>query len=163
MYIAKYYLDKKIDYIKTFAIIFIPISIIHLYLSYKMSLGFVWYKLSSIGQVLYVALAIAIIYCLSKKINNKKIDKIVDLINPHTFNIFLYHILVMNGIQFCIYSNVNLSVKYKFVINCVIVIGGMFGYCLLRKLMKKNVKLLNWIYRIFILKQLFLKIDLYII
>lgn len=138
MYIAKYYSQKQLDYIKVFAIIFVLILIAHIYLSYKMSLGFVWYKLSSIGQVVYVSLAIAILYYICNKIKNKKIEQITNFINPYTFNIFLYHILIMNIMHWCVFPNFNLSLKDKFIVNTMTILISIFSYCSIKNNIKKT-------------------------
>ena len=140
MYVSRYYSEKKIDYINLFILISIPISVIHIYLSYKMSLDYVWYKLSNIGQLLYVSLAIIILYNICTKINNKKVEYFVNIINPHTFNIFLYHVLIINIMQFAIYPHFNLSIKYQFLISTFIIFTSVITYCYIANIFntKKN-------------------------
>lgn len=139
MFVAKHYTEKKIRPSWLYWAAFLPISIVHIYLSYKMSLGGFWYKYCEIGQALYVALATILIYNLCIKIDNKEINKIVKFVEPHTFYIFLYHILIMNIMQFVIYPHFNLSVKYQFCISSIVVFGTIFIYCWLKNLLKKKV------------------------
>ena len=112
--------------------IFIPITIVHIYFSYIMSLGDFWYKPSGIGQVIYVSLACIVIYNLCLYFKNSKVEKAVNFIEPHTFYIFLYHILFMNILDFVIYPYFNLSIKYKFIITSVAMFLVIFAYCYVR-------------------------------
>lgn len=118
--------------------VFIPITLIHIYFSYKMSLGGFWYKPSGIGQVIYVSLACIVIYNLCLCFKNVKIEKTVNFIEPHTFYIFLYHILFMNILDFVIYPHFNLSIKYKFLISSIIIFSIILGYCCLKNRIQRK-------------------------
>ncbi len=138
MFVAKYCTKKEIRPFWAYAIGFVPIAIIHIFLCYKMSLGDYWYRYSGIGQVMYVSLACIVIYNLCLKNRSKRLEKWVDFLNPHTFYIFLYHILVMNILQFVVYPHFNLSIKYQFILSLVIVYSAIFAYCWIRNQVKKN-------------------------
>ena len=138
MFAEKYYTKKEIRPFWGYAIGVVLIALVHIYLYYKMSLGDYWYKYSGIGQVLYVSFACVVIYNLCLKNRSKRIEKLVDFVNPHTFYIFLYHIFVMNILQFVIYPRFNLSIKYQFLLSFVIVYTTIFAYCWLRNLIKKK-------------------------
>ncbi len=107
----------------------VVISVIHLYLSYLMSIEELWYRNSPIWQVVYSTLAILTLYCVCKKINDNKLDKIINFINPRTFNIFLYHILIINILQFVVYPNYNLGIKAQFIITTCVVMACFLLYC----------------------------------
>ncbi|MBQ9314120.1 MAG: acyltransferase [Clostridia bacterium] len=138
MFVAKHYTKKEIRPFWGYVVGFVSIALIHIYLCYKMSLDDYWYKYSGIGQVLYVSLSCVLIYNLCIKNKSKGLEKMIDFINPHTFYIFLYHILVMNILQFVIYPHLNLSIKYQFTISFIIVYFVIFIYCGIRNLKKKK-------------------------
>lgn len=140
MFVAKYYTEKKTRLSLLYLSVFLPLSIVHIYLSYKMSLGGFWYRNSGIVQVIYVTLASLLIYNLCIKISNTKVERFANYINPHTFYIFLYHILVMNIMQFVIYPHFNFSVKYQFFITSSVVLGAIFVYCWIRNSIKIKIK-----------------------
>lgn len=118
--------------------LFIPITLIHIYFSYKMSLGDFWYKPSGIVQVIYVSLACVVIYDLCLYLKNVKFEKIVNFFEPHTFYIFLYHILFMNILDFVIYPYFNLSIKYKFLISSIFIFLIGLGYCYVKNYFQKK-------------------------
>lgn len=138
MFVAKHYTKQEIRPFWVYLVGFVPTALAHIYLCYIMSLGNYWYKYSGIGQVLYVSLACVVIYNLCLKNKNEKIEKWIDFVNPHTFYIFLYHILIMNILQFVIYPRFNLSIKYQFIMSFVIVYFIIFIYCWIRNLKKKK-------------------------
>ena len=138
MFVAKYCTKKEIQPFWVYVIGIVPITLVHIYLCYKMSLGGYWYKYSGIGQVLYVSLACIVIYNLCSKNKSKKLEQGIDFVNPHTFYIFLYHILVMNILQFVIYPHFNLSIKYQFILSFIIVYSVIFIYCWIRNPKKKK-------------------------
>ena len=138
MFVAKYCAKKEIRPFLAYAIGFILIALIHIFLCYKMSLGDYWYKYSGVGQVLYVSFACVVIYNLCLKNKSEILGKWIYFVNPHTFYIFLYHILVMNILQFVIYPHFNLSIKYQFILSFVIIYSVIFAYCWIRNQVKKK-------------------------
>ena len=137
MFVAKYCTKKEIRPFGAYAIGFVPIALIHIFLCYKMSLGDYWYRYSGVGQVLYVSFANVVIYNLCLKNKSELLEKWIDFVNPHTFYIFLYHILIMNILKFDIYPHFNLSIKYQFILSFVIVYTVIFAYCWIRNQVKK--------------------------
>lgn len=129
MFFAKICTSLNKKHLRISLSLFIPITLIHIYFSYKMSLGNFWYKPSGIGQVLYVSIACILIYNICFLIKNVILEKLVNFIQPHTFEIFLYHILVINFLDFIIYPYFNLSIKYKFIITNVALFFVIFAYC----------------------------------
>ena len=103
-----------------------------------MSLGNFWYKPSGIGQVIYVSLACIVIYNLCLYLKNTKVEKFVNFVEPHTFYIFLYHILFMNILDFVIYPYFNLSIKYKFLISSIVIFSIILGYCYLNNCIQRK-------------------------
>ena len=132
MLFAKINTSSNKKHLRSSLVLFTPLTIAHIYFSYKMSLGGFWYKPSGIGQSIYVSLACIVIYNLCIYFKNAKIEKIVNFIEPHTFYIFLYHILFMNILDFVIYPHFNLSIKYKFLISSAVIFLIILGYCYLR-------------------------------
>jgi len=123
---------KKTNCFPLLYTLFLIVSVIHIYLSYKMSLGKLWYKYSGIGQVFYVTISIMVIYRLCTVLKGQKLDMFVSFIDPNTFSIFLYHILIMNVMQFVVYPHFNLSMKYQFVLTSIVVISVIFLYCFVK-------------------------------
>lgn len=132
MFLSKINASINKKHLVIFSALFIPITLIHIYFSYKMSLGDFWYKPSGIGQVIYVSLACIVIYNLCLYFKNVKLEKAVNFVEPHTFYIFLYHILFMNILDFVIYPYFNLSIKYRFIISSIVIFSIILGYCYLR-------------------------------
>jgi len=117
-----------------FSAIFIP----HMMLSYKMSLGDYWYRISGGVQVLYNTTSILLVYSICKLVKNAKVDKIVDFINPHTYIIFLYHIFIIHVLQFSVYPHFNLNLKYQFLISTIVVFGSVLIYCFIANRIKQR-------------------------
>lgn len=138
MFLSKINASIKQKHLVIFSALFIPLTLIHVYFSYKMSLGGFWYKPSGIGQVIYVSLACIVIYDLCLYLKSTKLEKVVNFIEPHTFYIFLYHILFMNILDFVVYPFFNLSIKYKFLISSIIIFFIILGYCYIKNYFQKK-------------------------
>ena len=136
MFLAKYRAEKPIRPVWLYAAAFLTAAGVHIALCYRMSLGGFWYRNSGIGQVLYVTTAILLLYICSMKTDCKKVEAIVEFFDPHTLNIFLYHILIMNIMQFVVLPHYDLSIKFQFLIISAVVFTVIFLYCLLMNFLK---------------------------
>lgn len=141
MLIAKYRPSKRISPAPLYAVLYLLAAAVHIFLCYRMSLGGFWYRNSGVGQVVYVTAGILFLYNVCLGIGSPGIHKVAAFFDPHTFYIFLYHILVMNVLQFVILPHFAFSVKYRFLIISVVVLGVIFLYCLLMDLIQKKKRL----------------------
>lgn len=143
MYVAKY--NKKIkanQLLKRAIIPFIMIAIIHITFSYMANIGGLQYRSAPILNIIYVILAILILYssCILIKGNNNKLNNLIEIINKNSYYIYLYHILIIFLLQNEVYYHFNLSIRYRFIISVVVVYLFILAFCMIKKKINDNYK-----------------------
>lgn len=124
-------------------IAFFVSALIHLALTYRAMSGEIIYRFSNIANIVYVTFSIAFIYtaCFNASKKYGGLTKISDTFSSISYNIYLYHILVIFVLQYDIFPRFNLSVSEKFAISFIIIYFLIFAYGLINK--KKKLKHFN--------------------
>lgn len=121
------------------------IVIVHVTLCYKMSLGLLYYRYAGIGQVFFSIMSILLVYDTSIIISNKQkrfLNKLIEFIEPCTYNIYLYHILVINMVRYSILSDFDITLKQDFIINFITVFLTIIIYTVFHNKLSK-IKYIN--------------------
>lgn len=98
------------------------------------------YEFAEIINIFYVALAIFVMYIIANKISKFNfIQSFCDIISKNSFNIFLYHILLLQILQWEIFSlTTKITLKYEFLLTCIIIYSVVIGACYLKSLYNKK-------------------------
>ncbi len=164
MFIAKNH-DKNISFKKIVLLLscFVVVAIVHISLSEIMSLGTYWYRPAGAVQVIYSCLAVLSFMVLAKEIHSSFIEKIVSFVNPHTFFIFLYHVLVIYFVNYTLLATQNVSLKENFLVNTVVMLFFIVISCLIRnKLITKKGRQIGALNFIFYSQRIYLSYDLFL-
>lgn len=122
MFLAKRFSNTELHKKKLIYLSYGLITPIHIALCYEMSLGNLYYKYAGIGQVLFSIVSILVLYDLSKyfaKANWKIANKVVEYLEPCTYNIYLYHVLLINIIRYSILPYFTNSLSLDFIVNSI--------------------------------------------
>ena len=143
MFFAKY--SNKINTTKLLKGLIIPfgvIACIHIGLSYLSNIGKYIYLSSGLINIIYVTLAILVLYSICTIIynNKEKQSKFIEIINADAYYIYLYHILLMHILQNEILCYFNLSIGHRFAISVIVVYFVIISICLLKNKVKKEFK-----------------------
>ena len=139
MFLAKYM--KKININKILKQYILPFGIIaclHICFSYMSNSGTFHYGSSALINIVYVTLAIMIIFAICTLITKKsgKLNKLVKIIDENSYYIYLYHILIMHLLQNEILSHFNLSIRYRFIISVIFVYLIIIISCIIKRKIK---------------------------
>ena len=136
MFLAKYMKKTNLNKIlKQYIIPFGIITFLHIYFSYMSNIGTFQYGGSALINIVYVTLAIMIIYSICTLITKKsgKLNKLVEIIDENSYYIYLYHILIMHLLQNEILSHFNLSIRYRFIISVIFVYLIILISCVIKR------------------------------
>lgn len=128
----KYYLITLIGYIF--------VSLIHIRLFYLQALGKIMYHYASLANIIYVFFSIVVIYgtCLWISEKGKCIFNISQAISKVSYNVYLYHILVMFVMQYEVLSRIDVAPPAYFAASFVVVYGLIFIYSWLKSGVEKK-------------------------
>lgn len=120
---------------------YIITAIVHISLSYMASLGKTIYSLAPVVHIIYVSSATAAIYCIFSRLSARleAINGFFESFGNVSYNVYLYHLLVMLILQHDIFPNFYLTIKDKFAISFVVVYSLIFAYAYLDKKLKSNL------------------------
>ena len=141
MFLAKYMKKTNLNKIlKQYIIPFGIIAFLHIYFSYMSNIGKLQYSGSALINIVYVTLAIMIIFAICTLITKKsrKLNGLVEVIDENSYYIYLYHILIMHLLQNEILSYFNLSIRYRFMISVIFVYLIIIISCIIKR--KMNIK-----------------------
>ena len=139
MFLAKYMKKTNLNKIlKQYIIPFGIITFLHIYFSYMSNIGTFQYGGSALINIVYVTLAIMIIYSICTLITKKsgKLNGLVEIIDENSYYIYLYHILIMHLLQNEILSHSNLSIRYRFIISVIFVYLIIIISCIIKRKIK---------------------------
>ncbi len=120
---------------------YIIIALIHLSLSYMANMGMLIYRYASMVNLVYVVFSIITIYeiCIWLSEKYHKLHSFSHRFGSISYDVYLYHILVIFTLQHYVFPHFNLSVKGKFIVSSVVVFSLIFLYYSLKKKMQ-NIK-----------------------
>ena len=106
---------------------------VHIYRQYLVCGGVDSYPFSSQAETVYSTLAILLIFSLSTFVTDKskKISGIAASFERVSYNIYLYHLLLMIMLDYHIYAHLSLSIKQKFFISSAVVfsLAAIYFFC----------------------------------
>lgn len=139
MLFAKYRIYEKINKIYVAGIVgFVITAIIHLTLSYMALSGKIIYRYAEIVNMVYVTFSIIVMYSSFIKLGkNNVIYKFADIISNSSYNIYLYHIMIIFILQYDIFPRFDLSIRNEFAISFFVVYSLIILYSFLQKRIKK--------------------------
>lgn len=135
MIFSKYKLCEKANAVIISGIAgFIITGIIHLKLSYMVITDGFIYRFAETVNTVYVTFAIVMLYgiCIKLCAKSNLIYKFADAVSDASYDIYLYHILIIFLLQYDVYPNFSLSIKDMFALSLTIVYSLIFTYIALR-------------------------------
>ena len=98
------------------------------------------YKYAEIMNIIYVAFAIFAMCIIAKWISKLNfVQTFCDMISKNSYDIYLYHILLLQLLQWEIFSlTTKLTIKYEFLITCIVIYGVIIGLCYLKRIYDKK-------------------------
>lgn len=106
------------------------ISAVHLYFSYLQMVDGAYYPYANLVNVAYVTTAIIAIYYTCMGIKKNFVYSFSKAISGVSYNVYLYHILVLSVLWYDFFPNFNLSVRDEFLVSTAIVnvLIILYGY-----------------------------------
>ena len=116
-------------------------AVVHVRLSYMASLGKLIYSYAASMNIAYVAFAASAIYCIFSRFSDRyqALDGFAQTMGKVSYNVYLYHILVMLILQHNIFPHFYLTIKYRFAISFIIVYSLILAYGYLNKKLKSTL------------------------
>ncbi len=130
--ISKYYIVNLTGYI--------IVSFMHIRLFYLQSLGQIIYNYASIANIVYVFFSIVFIYssCLWISDKSKLLSGVSQAISNVSYNVYLYHILVMFVLQYEVLNRIDVAPPAYFMTSLVVVYGLIFLYSYLHRKIRRQ-------------------------
>ncbi len=124
------YKASESKYLVTGALGFLPAAILHISLSYMSGLERFVYSYAEIVNIIYVTFSIMTIYGVCIRLSGKYdfINKYAKMLGNISYNVYLYHILVIFFLEYDVFPYFDLSVKERFVISFIFVYSLIFIY-----------------------------------
>lgn len=141
MLFKKYDLGEKIRKYYVIGVIgYVVVAVIHIRLFYVQASGLMIYRWASIVNILYVVLSIVVIYGASMWISEKAkfIFNASKAVGDVSYNVYLYHILIMQILQYDILAGKDIApATYFWILSCV-VYGAIVVYTVLNYIIKRK-------------------------
>lgn len=132
MYFSKNGLYKKLRVSKV-AFAFLVAAAVHISLAYLSSRSMIVYRYGEIVNIIYVTSSIMALFGLCSALERfGYIRKIAGIVSANSYNIYLYHCLGISIIRYELLAELNLSMKYEFLLMSAIIFGGIGVYCFLK-------------------------------
>ena len=114
----------------------------HITVFYLAELRQEWYIYAGIVNVIYYTLAISALISIFSLIANRleRVYKCASVLDSASYEIYLYHILIMLNIERGLTPLLGLSLKWQFVISFAILYGASIGYAILKYRLPKRKK-----------------------
>ena len=139
MLFAKHKLCER-KYFVTGLLGFLITAIPHLSLSYMAREGVIIYRYAEIANIIYVTFSIISIYgaCIRLSEKYNYINRCAKMLGSISYNVYLYHILVIFMLEYDVFSRFSLSVKAEFASSFIVIYSLIFIYGFLNR--KNNAR-----------------------
>ncbi|MBE7048852.1 MAG: acyltransferase [Ruminococcaceae bacterium] len=140
MYAAKTKLfDRMFVHWKGMIVAFIGVAVLHIGLSFLSTRGIIFYHFAEIVNIVYVLLSILVLLFVSRCCRNVSLlQEAATVMSNTSYQIYLYHCLVISFLRYDILARFHLSVRYEFLCVSIMLVCTIALYCVLGNYMKNK-------------------------
>ncbi|MBE7035473.1 MAG: acyltransferase [Ruminococcaceae bacterium] len=113
-------------------LLFLVVGAAHITLLYRFVCGKFFYGCAELVNMVYVLLSMVAIFRLCAVC--KRFDfirKAASRLNAQSYNIYLYHCLILSVVRYELFPKLCLAPKYEFLLLCALLAGAVTIYCLI--------------------------------